>query len=247
MINNEILGSSRFLCCSLILAVVMTGFPANALRMTVMPAELQTNVAGPQLRTISLKLPLEQPVFHWTFHSREELLAGRLVLRIHRKGDMREIVIFEKGKMQEGWESLDFANPDGGEIYFGFQSSVKYETAPDDTLEIELVVHQDLDGIGSMETGKLPAGTYKAHGSYSGLFDGYKVSDELKELPEETIDKLRKIYEYKAFLENWATQWPLEITGDEGWHPPEKRARMKKMLNQLSATDADEARQHIEH
>jgi hypothetical protein len=202
-----------------------------------MPKELQTTTVEPRMRTISLKLPLSQPVFHWTFQSKENLLAGKLMLRINRSGKTIDIVIFENGQMSEDWEPLALPNSKAGEIYFGFQSSKQYRTAPDDKIEIELYVKDDLDGIGPLETGILPAGTYKAQGIYSGLLDEYKVPAQSKDLPKETLDKLREMYEFRAYLENWKSQWPLRITGDEGWIPAEQRQQMKKMLEQVRKED----------
>jgi hypothetical protein len=224
--------------CTLAVAIILVaGTSADALRMTKMSKEQQTAIVEPRMRTISLKLPLRQPVFHWTFQSKEDLLAGKLVLRIHRNGQTTEIVIFEDGHMSDGWEPIAMPNPKAGEIYFGFQSSKKYRTAPNDKLAIELYVKEDLDGIGSLQTGILPAGTYKAQGSFSGLLDEYKVSDQLKDVPKETLDKLRKTYEFKAFLENWMSQWPLKITGDEGWLPAEQRQQMERMLEKVRKED----------
>ncbi len=214
--------------------VLLAGTSADALRMTKIPKELQTTTLEPRMRTISLKLPLRQPVFHWTFLSKEDLLAGKLVLRINRNEKTTEIVIFENGHMSEDWEPLTLPdNPKAGEIYFGFHSSKQYATASNDQLTIEFYVKEDLDGIGALESGIFPAGTYKAQGSYSGLLDEYKVSDQLKDVPKETLDKLRETYEFKAFLENWKTQWPLKITGDEGWLPDEQRLQMETMLKQM--------------
>lgn len=60
-----------------------------------MPAEMQTKVSEPIARRISVKLPLAQPRWHWTFRSRGDFLAGKLVLRIRRANDTQELVIFE--------------------------------------------------------------------------------------------------------------------------------------------------------
>ncbi len=224
--------------CALAVAIVLVaGTSAVALRMTKMPKELQTTTVESRMRTISLKLPLKQPIFHWTFQSKDNLLAGKLMFRINRNGKTTEIVIFENGQMSEDWEPLTLPNPKAGEIYFGFQSSKKYRTAPNDKIDIELYVKEDLDGIGPLETGILLAGTYKAKGIYSGLFDEYKVPDQSKDLPKETLDKLRETYEFRAFLENWKSQWSLEITDDEGWLPVEQRQQLKRMLKQMQKED----------
>ena len=88
--------------------------------MMNMPAPMQTTNPEPQMRTISLKLPLRQVQYHWTFMSREEFLAGKLVLRVIRSDTTNEIVVFESGRMSEGWEAIKLSVPNAGEIYFGF-------------------------------------------------------------------------------------------------------------------------------
>ena len=225
--------------CVLAAAIVLvSGNSADALRTTRMPKEQQTTTAEPLMRKIQLKLPLLQPVFHWTFLNKKEFLAGKLVLRIDRDGETTEIIIFEKGLLSEGWEPLTLPNdPKVGEIYFGFQSSKEYATAPNDNLTVELFVKENLEGIGPLETGVLPAGTYSAQGIYSGLLDEFKTPDHFQELPEEMLDKLREQYEFRAFLENWESQWSLDITSDKGWLPEEHRQQMKNMLEQLQNED----------
>jgi hypothetical protein len=63
------------------------------------------------------------------------------------------------------------------------------------------------------------------------------VPDQVKDAPKETLDKMRKMYEFKAFLENWESQWSLRITGDKGWLPAEQRQRMKIMLEKMQKED----------
>jgi RNA polymerase sigma factor (sigma-70 family) len=189
----------------------------------------------PCARRLSLKLPLLQPKFHWTFMSRADFLAGKLVVRIRRGQQTTEIVVFENGTISQGWEAIAVPPPpEAGEIYFGFISSQPYLTAPGDELEIELHVLKDLLGIGALQTGVLPAGTYKAHGTYSLLTDEYKVPDALKSLPSETIEKLREMARFRAFLESWEPRWPLQITSEEGWLDPEQR---EQMIQSLGAVD----------
>jgi Tol biopolymer transport system component len=232
------IGLTAKIACLSVLVFLATGTPGYALRMTKMPKEIQSNHAGPGMRTISLKLPLLQPEFHWTFMSRKDFLAGKLVLRIVRSAKTNEIVIFAGGQMGEGWEPISFPkNPKAGEIYFGFKSSREYETAPNDQLELELNVKQDLSGIGPAQTGILPAGTYKSHGAYSGLMDEYKIPEEFKTVPKETIDKLRQQMEFTAFLENWQEQWDLRITSDKGWLSPEQQHGYEVLLKQMRKDD----------
>lgn len=224
--------------CALAIAAAITVDRAQALRMTDMPSELQTKSAEPVDRMLSLKLPLRQPVFHWTFLSRSDFLAGRLALHVLRDGKSTTITIFENGKFSDGWEAIDLQNPKAGEIYFGFQSSKKYPTAPGDRLTIELLVREDLDGVGPTHAGVLPAGTYTSEGSYSGLIDEYALPAQAKSLPEGTLAKLRQTYEFKAFLENWEQQWSLKITGEDGWLDQAQREAFEKGLKAMAEEDA---------
>lgn len=228
----------------------MVGFsfvlPVHALYTSEMPEKLQTTVQEPRERRISLKLPLEQPMFHWVFSSREGFLAGRLVLRIKRNDELNEIVIFENGKLSKGWAPMPFPSKAAKTgIYFGFLSSRAYATAPGDKLELELTVVKDLPGIGALQAGTLPAGTYRSKGAYSGLIDEYDATEMLKGLEqvgkvdargrEEVVAKVREMYEHKAFLQSWKPQWPLTITADQGWLPPEQAATTKAMMQKVKA------------
>jgi hypothetical protein len=214
--------------------------PVFSLHMTDMPQNMQTKVQEPRERAISLKLPLLQPTFHWTFMSRADFLSGKLILRIVRNSQSNEIVIFENGQFTDGWESMSLPPvPGKGEIYFGFTSTRTYLTAPGDKLELELTVTKDLPGIGARQTGILPAGKYTSKGTYSGLIDEYDTTLLAKELAKEgkrsleeqqaLLNKLRAMYEYKAFLESWTDQWPLKITGEKGWLPDKKASAYKAM------------------
>ncbi len=232
--------------CRLVLAAIcMLAVPVFALHMTDMPENIQTKIKEPRERTISLKLPLLQPTFHWTFISREDFLSGKLLLRIIRDGQASEIIIFEKGQFTDGWEAMPLSPaPDKGEIYFGFISTRRYLTAPGDKLELELTVKKDLPGIGAMQSGILPAGKYTSKGIYSGLIDEYDMTLWAKELAKEgkmpaeeqqaLLDKLRAMYEYKAFLESWTDQWPLKITSQKGWLPDKQATALKAMREKLS-------------
>jgi hypothetical protein len=227
--------------CLSVLVLLATGAPTYGLYMVKAGEGVQTTNANPFPRTVSLKLPLRQTDFHWTFMSRKALLAGKLVLRIVRTGETNDIVVFDGGQMTDGWEAMPFPNPKAGEIYFGFKSSKKYATAPKDRLELELQVKQDLSGIGPEQKGVLPAGTYKARGTYSMLLDEYKLSDQLKEAPKETISKLRKAFDFTAFLESWGEQWDLRITSKEGWLPA-GQAEAYKQMSEKMPKDGDAAK-----
>lgn len=222
--------------------------PVFSLYMTDMSQNMQTKVKEPRERAISLKLPLLQPRFHWTFMSREDFLSGKLVLRIIREGQSNEIVIFENGKLSDGWEAMPITGPRKGEIYFGFISTRKYLTAPGDKLELELTVTKDLAGIGAVQTGILPAGKYKSRGTYSVLIDEYDTTFLNKEFAEELVkeskkspaelegllNKLRAMCEHKAFLESWKDQWSLKITSEKGWLPDKQATAVKAMREKLN-------------
>ncbi len=229
------------------LALAVTFVPAVpvfSLQMTDTSQNMLTIVKEPRERAIDLKLPLLQPRFHWTFMSREDFLSGKLVLRIIREGQSNDIVIFENGKLSDGWEAMPITGPRKGEIYFGFRSTRKYLTAPGDKLELELTVTKDLDGIGAMQTGILPAGKYKSRGAYSWLVDEYDTSafaeglaKKGKQSPaeqEELLNKLRARCEYRAFLELWKDQWALKITSEKGWLSDKQAAAIKAMREKLS-------------
>jgi len=228
--------------------ILALGGTAYGLRMTEMPASMQTKVTDPVPRFLTLKLPLQQETFHWTFMKKDDFLAGKLVLNVTRGGKKQEIVIFENGKFAEGWGApatpVNMKTDAGakvGELYFQFESQKKYDTAPGDEVELVLTVKKDLDGIGPMNTGVLTAGEYRAKGRYSGLIDEYQVSEQMKNMPKETVDKLRQVYSNKAFLENWQEQWPLRITGEQGWLSPQERENLQNTLKQMEKMEKEQA------
>jgi hypothetical protein len=136
--------------------------------------------------------------------------------------------------MREGWEAMSVPTRKGaGEIYFGFKSSKKYATAPNDRLELELQVKQDLRGVGPLQSGTLPAGSYTARGTYSMLVDEYRVPKQFKDVPKEAVDRLHQMYDFTAGLENWQDQWDLRITSEEGWLSPKEKQQLKGMLEKL--------------
>ena len=49
------------------------------------------------------------------------------------------------------------------------------------------------------------------------------------------------MYDYKALLENWKTQWPLVITGEEGWLEGQRAEQFRRMLGNLKKQAAEEA------
>ena len=237
-----------------ILLICVLGLPNAAHGLQVRRPPPQTKVAEPVARRIHLKLPLQHVRFHWRFMSREDLLSGNLVLRV-RRGDLtNEIVIFENGAFAPGWEAMEAGGP--GEIYFGFRSTTTFLTAPGDELEVQLLVLKDLAGIGVLQTGVLAAGTYRAKGTYFALLDDFDSSQQMSEaqlidsLAQEGVtgDEAEMIARtmqgvYLAMRMNagafrfiagtgcWETLWPLKITSNEGWLPPEQVALQERMLD----------------
>jgi len=207
---------------------------------TEMPDNYMTESMEPIERRISFKLPLLQPEFHWRFKSRSDFLAGKLVISIIRDGETEDITIFENGNISDGWEAIgDTVMTDlPGDIYFGFVSTKKYLTAPQDKLKIELEVISDLDGIGAMDTGILKSGNYTSTGVYFLITDKYDTSiltkgmsrKQMKE-SKELIDNLKKMYSYLVVMENWEEKWTLDITGDKGWLTDEQRKQMATSIN----------------
>lgn len=63
-------GSPTVYRCVLAVCIVFLADHAQALRLTEMPRYKQTKHAEPVSRRLSLKLPLQQPTFHWIFNSR---------------------------------------------------------------------------------------------------------------------------------------------------------------------------------
>ena len=234
-----------------ILLICALGLPNAAHGLQAGRPPLQTKVAEPVARRIYLKLPLQHVRFHWRFMSREDLLSGKLVLRIKRGDLTNEIVIFENGAFAPGWEALEAGGP--SQFYFGFRSTTTFLTAPDDDLEVELLVLKDLAGIGPLQTGVLAAGTYRAKGTYFLLLDDFDSSQQMSEA--QLIDSLAEAgvtgdeaemmartvqgvylamrmnaFRFIAGTGCWENLWPLKITSNEGWLPPEQAALQERML-----------------
>ena len=235
-----------------ILLIGALGLPNAAHGLQFRRPPLQSKVAEPVARRIYLKLPLQDVRFHWRFMSREDLLSGKLVLRV-RRGDLtNEIVIFENGAIAPGWEAIPVDLP--GEIYFGFRSTTTFLTAPDDELEMELLVLKDLAGIGFLQTGILAAGTYRAKGTYFNLIDGddaqpMSAAQLIDSLTEQGVTRDRaemmaqmmqavlevhrrnpEAFSFMASLGCWENLWPLKITSNEGWASPEQIAFQERNL-----------------
>ncbi len=250
-----------------ILLICALGLP-NAVHGLQLPRPpLETTIAEPVARHIHLKLPLAGIRFHWCFMNRDELLSGKLTLEIKRGDTTNEIVIFEGGAITPGWETSISGSPCREEsFYFLFFSTTRYLTAPGDEIEAELVLQEDVEGIGAFQTGILEAGTYRTAGTYYGLRDG----PDLPETPvrpseaeftdsmiqagntqEEIEAALRgrrqalsmqartpNVFGPVAFLGCWENPWPLKITYHEGWTPPEGVAIQANLLEMLAQAEA---------
>ncbi|TVP42463.1 MAG: hypothetical protein EA350_15640 [Gemmatimonadales bacterium] len=158
-------------------------------------------------RGVYFKLPLEQPRFHWRFTDQEAFLSGRLALSITSSdGQRQEFVVFEDGAITDGWREISGPQADGS-MYFGFSSRLGALTASRDSIEVELIVLEDLAGMGAFNEGVLPAGRYVASASYSSL-TGKRWYDWIT----------RDNRDPMAFISCWHHTWPLEITRNQGWH-----------------------------
>lgn len=213
----------------LLAAVVLSPQSALGQDFDAVPGE-------PVARRLSFKLPLTQPRFHWRFLHREAFLAGRLTIRIVRDGIAESLTVFDGGEITEGWNPLAFQGP---EIYFGFSSTASFLTSPRDSLEIELLVVEDLEGIGSVMTGVLPRGTYFATGSFALIMDP-APSGLSMEMREKLSLEILSMLEPLAIMECWRQTWDLRPTGDFGWMPPGRGASMLALLERADSATAAE-------
>ncbi|MBT5927981.1 MAG: hypothetical protein HOH33_15345 [Verrucomicrobia bacterium] len=238
--QKTIKSSNQIFITLFVLSLAILPSDGFALDTVKMPEISQTKKTEPLLRRLHLKLPLSQPMFHWTFLSKDKFLAGRLVLHITRSSETKSLTIFEYGRFMDGWKSINFPNPKAGEIYFGFESTKKHLTAPGDRIRLELWVMKDLKGIGAWQSGILLEGNYKTEGEYSGLLDEFIVPEAFSKLPEETISKIREQVEFKAFMENWNPQWSLKITEEEGWLNAVERKQMEQLIKTIEESKEKE-------
>jgi len=65
------------------------------------------------------------------------------------------------------------------------------------------------------------------------LTDEYKVPDRLKAMPKETIDKFKETFGFRAVLETWESQWPIEITSEQGWLESPKREQILQLMESM--------------
>ena len=165
-----------------------------------------TSFASSADRTLYFKLPIEGARFHWMFLNREAFLAGELTLRIINEDRDQTLVVFRDGKIQDGWEMIDGARPDG--FYFGFSTDDRIRTKANDSLIITLTATKDLLGRGAYSEGVLPAGVWQMSGSYSSMYGGrWNPMDYFALQGDPPI----------AFMQCWAGVWPITITKREGW------------------------------
>jgi hypothetical protein len=158
-------------------------------------------------RTLYFKLPVEGARFHWEFLDPEAFLSGELTLRILNTDSDQTLVVFRDGMIQDGWEMIGDARPDGG-FYFGFSSTQRFRTNADDSLIVTLTATKELRGRGPHTEGVLPAGVWQMSGTYSSMYGGgWNPIDYLVLQGDPPI----------AFMECWTGVWPITITKREGW------------------------------
>jgi hypothetical protein len=154
-------------------------------------------------RELYMKLPLQQPRFHWVFADEPALLSGSLEIAIHRaSGRDTTLTVFSDGQMAPGWSPI---SRDERGIYFGFVSSGVTGTEPRDSVVVTLVVTEDLEGIGAYQRGILPEGRYRAVASYR-LLTGH---------PD--FGLVRRHGDPTAFVGCWRSKWQLDIVEERGW------------------------------
>jgi hypothetical protein len=154
-------------------------------------------------RSLYIKLPLEQPRFHWYFLDEAALLRGSLEIELHGAGGRDTLLtVFREGRFGSGWEPISRRRD---RIYFGFVGGGHVWTQARDSLVVRLRVAEDLDGIGAYQGGVLREGVYEAVASYSHL-TGHP-SFRLFRRPEGPT----------AFVGCWRSTWKLDVTSDRGW------------------------------
>jgi hypothetical protein len=178
---------------------------------------------GPGERSLYMKLPLEQPRFHWQFADREALLAGSLEIAIHG-ADGRDTVltVFRDGAWAPGWRAIE-SSRGVGEIYFGFVGDVGVRTHPKDSVVVRLRAVEDLDGIGAHRRGVLPTGEYQASASYSNLI-GHPL-----------IPLFPTGRSPVAYIGCWRETWDLDVTEEAGWRGALSEDRPFVLATRLSS------------
>lgn len=154
-------------------------------------------------RELYMKLPLQQPRFHWYFSDEPALLSGSLEIAIHgASGRDTTLKVFSDGQMAPGWSQI---SRDNRGIYFGFVGGGKIWTEPGDSVVVTLVVMEDLEGLGAYRGGVLPEGQYRAVASYNRL-TGH---------PD--FGLLGRDREPTAFVGCWRSKWQLDVIEERGW------------------------------
>ena len=219
---RRVLGAATFVA-TLLVAVGATPFA--------------TSIAPAAERTLYFKLPVEGARFHWTFLDPAAFLSGELTLRILNKGHDQTLVVFRDGKIQDGWEMIGDARPDGS-FYFGFASSHRVRTKADDSLVITLRAKTDLPGQGPYSEGVLAAGVWQMTGTYSSLYGGrWNPMDLIVLHGDPPI----------AFMQCWNGVWPITMTKAEGWkgeQPADEVGRSRRM-SRPRGTNGDTCGSHI--
>jgi hypothetical protein len=145
--------------------------------------------------------------------------------------------VFRDGKINDGWEMIGDAPPDGS-FYFGFASSHRVRTKADDRLVITLKVTTDLLGRGPYSEGVLAAGVWQMTGTYSSLYGARWNPLDLVVLHGDPPI---------AFMQCWKGVWPITITKAEGWKGPKATddTGLFRRLSKPRGTNGDACGSHI--
>ena len=189
-------------------------------------------------RTLYFKLPIEGARFHWEFLDPKIFLSGELTLRIINKGHDETLVVFRDGKIHDGWEMIGDGKPDSS-FYFGFSSTRRFRTKPNDSLVITLKAPKDLLGRGPYSEGVLAAGVWQMTGTYSSLYGGrWNPMDLIVLHGEPPI----------AFMECWKGVGPIKITKAEGWTGPkssDENGLSRRLSSRHRGTNGNKCGSHI--
>jgi hypothetical protein len=189
-------------------------------------------------RTLYFKLPIEGARFHWTFLDPKAFLSGELTLRILNKGHDQTLVVFRDGKIQDGWEMIGDREPDSS-FYFGFSSTHRFRTKPNDSLIITLKAPKDLVGRGPYSEGVLAAGVRQMTGTYSSLYGRRWNPMDLIVLHGEPP---------VAFMECWKGVWPIRTIKAEGWVGPtssDEHGLSRRLSSMHRGTNGHKCGSHI--
>lgn len=218
------------LCIALgFVSLVLFDSNAWALKADLLPKTFQTTNEALTPRTLALKLPIQGIEYHWIFTDPKVLLSGKLILSItHSNGKIDNIIIFNNGKLDPNWTTLQVPAQIKG-MYFEFVSKNQYLTAPNDKLDLALIVKKPLAGVGPCIRGTLQPGTYTSSGIYSGLTDNpdlskTKIGQFAAKMSPKARQQLLQMLNNRAFLQTWYQQWPLQDVTNQGWLAGNNRA-----------------------